>query len=87
MKTEQNEIWMCRIFLKRENVAKNRKTKYVQGVVKYLAIMNGDELVMNQTNRRTLGRVFRNELDKNFTIDHVTKVERIKYLGKSLAIE
>lgn len=68
-------------------MAKNRKTKYVLGMVQYIAIVSGEEILKNNTNEKVLGRILRDRLDKHFTLKHITKFEKVKYLGPSLATE
>ena len=81
-----NEICDCKIYLKKANTAKIRKTMYLEAALNSLVILNSSgEIAKMETNRTVVGRIIKNTLGKDFKFDHIVKHEKIKYLGKSLA--
>jgi hypothetical protein len=82
--TDKNQIWTVKIYLKRLAVGKNTKTKYVMAALNVMAVLTPEgELLKGSTNNAVIGRYLRNHLDKHFKIEHIYKLEKIKFLGNS----
>lgn len=92
-KAEVNEIWEVKIYLKREKktTIENKqkrmkvvKSEWIQDSMIIMALLSpAGGLVIGPTNYQVMNRNIRNKLGDKFNIDHVYKLDKLKFLGKS----
>jgi len=81
-----NNIWHCKIFLKKRNPNQRSKEPFVYDSLTCLIILDKDlNYVKIRTNDKVVGRNIRQECSKDFTVADIHKIEPIKKHGRSYA--
>ena len=82
----KNEIWMCKIYLRRENTDQRSRTGFIKADLESIVIL--DEFhtyVDSKTNNDVIDRVIKRHIDNKFNHTHIIDLVPLKKIGYSQA--